>query len=251
MGDHSCDAQPAPRAVGRRARCSSTNGARMRSDVRIGARAGEDVELEQLGLHVLRGPRRAQAEQQAGALRRRRPGRRRTSRGSRAERCRTFSSRFSDSMMSMTASTIAQAIGPPPNVVPSVSDLQIGRDVIGDQHRRHREARAERLRRRDDVGRDAVHVRRERIAGAADAALHFVEDQDRAVLAAAEAQRLEKFLRHVDRAGDALHRLDDHRGGADRRSACRAGRRRVGLMNVDVERLAAESRYHFLLARPR
>ena len=63
-------------------------------------------------------------------------------------------------------------------------------------------------------GVDAVHVRGERIARATDAALHFVEDENRAVLAAAKPQRLEERLRQIDRAGDPLHRLDDHGGGA-------------------------------------
>ena len=38
---------------------------------------------------------------------------------------RTRSSRFSDSIASITASITAQAIGPPPNVVPSRSSFRV------------------------------------------------------------------------------------------------------------------------------
>ena len=48
-------------------------------------------------------------------------------------------------MMSMHASMSAQAIGPPPKVVPRASIFTVRRDVVGHQQRRAREAVAERL----------------------------------------------------------------------------------------------------------
>ena len=87
-------------------------------------------------------------------------------------------------MVSMTASAAAQATGLPPKVVPwlpgwsSVAGLAEG-DAGAD-----RDAAAEALGDGDDVGRDA---RRpwwaNQRAGAADAGLHLVEPQQRAVLA--------------------------------------------------------------------
>ena len=70
---------------------------------------------------------------------------------------------------------------------------------------------AQRLGRGDHVRHHAVIVSRERLAGAADAALHFVEDQQRAGFVAALAQRGQEFLAHVECAAHALHGLDDDR----------------------------------------
>ncbi len=50
------------------------------------------------------------------------------------------------------------------------------------------------------------------VAGAAEAALHFVGDADAAVLADDVVDDLEKFLRRRDRAADALNRLADEAG---------------------------------------
>ena len=66
---------------------------------------------------------------------------------------RTFASRPSCSMMSITASIIAQASGPPPNVVPRSSVASSRATSSGHQERRAGEARAQRLRGRDHVGR--------------------------------------------------------------------------------------------------
>ena len=92
-------------------------------------------------------------------------------------------------------------------------ELDRSRDVIRNEHRRNRKACTEGLRSRDDVRRDAVHVRRKRIAGAAETALHFIEYEHRAVFAATQAQRLEEFAGHVERARNALDRFDDDRSG--------------------------------------
>ena len=146
-------------------------------DVRIAARAGQDV-----ARRAVRAARPSPGDACAGRAGNPRPACRSPGPTTQVSRIcrdsvRTFSSRPSLSMMSTTVSIIAQAIGPPPNVVPRSSDLQVRRDVIGHQQRRARKAGAERLRGRDHVGRDAVHVRGERVARAAHAALHFVEDR--------------------------------------------------------------------------
>jgi hypothetical protein len=52
----------------------------------------------------------------------------------------------------------------------------------------------------------------ERLATAADADLHFVEDELRTDRIAARAQRREELCAHVEGAADALYGLDDHRG---------------------------------------
>ena len=93
---------------------------------------------------------------------------------------RTLASRPSLSMMSTTASISAQAIGPPPKVVPRSPVARCAATCVRHQQRRAREAAAEPLGRGEHVGRDAVQLRRERLAGAAHAALHLVEDEQRA-----------------------------------------------------------------------
>jgi hypothetical protein len=50
-------------------------------------------------------------------------------------------------------------------------------------------------------------------AGAAHAALHFVENQSAPDIVAALPQRLQHRLADIVGAADALHRLDDDRGG--------------------------------------
>ncbi len=79
----------------------------------------------------------------------------------------------------------------------------------------------------DHVGHDAVEIGGERMADAAAAALHFIEDELRADLIAAAAQRFEVGFAEVHRAGETLYRLDDHcrRALRDLRSDGRRGRR--------------------------
>ena len=93
--------------------------------------------------------------------------------------------------------------------VSSLSDAVIG-GVSSSA--RHGKPLPERLGRGDHVRHHAVVVGRERRARAADAALHFVEDQHRAGFVAALAKRGEELLAHVERAAHALHRLDDDGG---------------------------------------
>ena len=111
-------------------------------DLRVAAGAGEDVVLlEQLALHVLRGPARAQPDEETRALRADHRARRCSCSRSCCDSSRTLASRPSLSMMSTTVSITAQAIGPPPKVVPRSSCLQVLRDVVGHQQRRARKAR--------------------------------------------------------------------------------------------------------------
>ena len=97
-------------------------------------------------------------------------------------------------------------------------------DLVGDEDRRQRYVgRRDRLGEDHEVGRDAVGLTGERIAGAAEACDHFVGDDEHVVLA---AHRLDLFpvgrRRRHDAAG-AHHRLADEGGdgvgalGDDRR----------------------------------
>src|SRR5690606_3222397 len=180
-------------------------------NVRVGARAGEDALPQQLGLNVFRGPRRAQAEQQARALR--------AGDWAHDTRLTNFGRpllhvleqllRFDDVQHGFDGRARHRAAA---ERRAERIHLEIARDMVGNEHRGYRKSRTQCLGGRNDVGRHAVHVRGERIARSADAALQLIEDKDRAVLAATETQCLEKALRQIDRARDALHRLDDYRG---------------------------------------
>ena len=81
------------------------------------------------------------------------------------------------------------------------------------RHGAHREAAADALGDRHDVGRDARPFIGEELAGAADAALHFVEDQEQAVLVAEFAQPLQRLRREAADAALALHGLEQDRRG--------------------------------------
>ncbi len=76
-------------------------------------------------------------------------------------------------------------------------------DALGDRH---------------DVGRDPGALMREESAGAADARLHLVEDQQQALVVAKRPQGLEPFARHDPDATFALDGFDHHGAGlrADR-----------------------------------
>ena len=80
-------------------------------------------------------------------------------------------------------------------------------------HRAERGAVADALGHRDHVGHDVpILVRPVVVAGAAEAALHFVGDADAAVLADDVVDDSEEFLGRRDRAADALDRLADEAG---------------------------------------
>ena len=115
--------------------------------------------------------------------------------------------------MSNTAPATAHASGLPPYVVPCTPTVNALATSFGREQRADREAAAQALRARQDVGHDALlHVREER-AGAAHAALDLVEDQERVVLRAKPARRVQERRRAGRHAAFALHGLEDH--GAD------------------------------------
>ena len=86
-------------------------------------------------------------------------------------------------------------------------------DALARQHAAHRHgAGGDALGEGDEVGRDAVAFGGKRIAHAAEAGDHFVEDQEDAVLVADLAQPLEVALRRRQHAGRGRQRLDDDGG---------------------------------------
>ena len=95
------------------------------------------------------------------------------------------------------------------------------RRLLGGEQAAEREAAADALGDRHDVGRDAGPLMREQLAGAADAGLHLVEDQQQAVLVAQRPQPPQELGRRDIDAALALHRLDHDAGGLrpDRRFA--------------------------------
>ena len=95
--------------------------------------------------------------------------------------------------------------------------MRAGGHALGRFRRRQtgadRKAAAERLRQRHDVGRDAGMLIGEHIAGAADAGLDLVEDQQQPVVVAQLAQRAQEGMRHDPHAALAHDRLDHDGGG--------------------------------------
>jgi hypothetical protein len=86
-------------------------------------------------------------------------------------------------------------------------------DRLGVSERAHREAAAEALREADDVGFEPGMLEAEPAAGAAEAGLDLVEDQERAALAAQSLRRVQELGGADVDAALALHRLDDDGGG--------------------------------------
>ncbi len=80
------------------------------------------------------------------------------------------------------------------------------------QQRGHRKAVAQGLRGGDHVRRDAVEIRGERRAGAAHAALHLIEYQQRAGVIAALPQCLQHGLADIVGAAHSLYGFDDDCG---------------------------------------
>ena len=86
-------------------------------------------------------------------------------------------------------------------------------DLLADQRGADRHAAAERLADRHQVRLQAERLEVERIAGAAEAALHFVGDEQRAGLRARFGDRGGERRRQRPDAAFALHRLGDDRRG--------------------------------------
>src|SRR5690606_608239 len=77
----------------------------------------------------------------------------------------------------------------------------------------HREAAADTFGDSHNVRRDARPLVRPHLAGAAGARLHFVEDDEEAVVVGELAQAAEIFVRRSAHAAFALYRLEDDRRG--------------------------------------
>ncbi len=80
------------------------------------------------------------------------------------------------------------------------------------EHARERQAVGDRLRDADQVGLDAGVLDREELAGAAEAGLHLVGDEDDPVAVAEPANPCEELGRRNVEAALALHRLEHDRG---------------------------------------
>src|SRR3546814_19405261 len=91
------------------------------------------------------------------------------------------------------------------------------RRLFGREARAEREAAADPLRARHDVGCQAILLMGIEGAGARDAALDFVEDQHQVALVADIAQRLQEGLRRRTDTALALHRLDQETRSEARR----------------------------------
>ena len=136
------------------------------------------------------------------------------------------------------------ASGLPPKVEPCVPAVMPLRGLGGGEAGAERKSAAERLGERHDVGGDAGALVGEQLAGAADAGLHLVEDQQQAVLVAELAQRAQELGRHDAHAAFAHDRLDQDRAGRrpdrapwsprDRRTASGRSRRPPGRSRRDI-----------------
>ena len=103
------------------------------------------------------------------------------------------------------------------------------------------------LARRHNVGRDAGVLIAEQVAGAADAGLDLVEDQQQAVLVAQLAQALEESVRQHAHAALAHHRLDHD--GAGLRADRLLGRFQIGISHlIEAFDRRAEAFQVFLVA---
>ena len=92
-------------------------------------------------------------------------------------------------------------------------------------HRGQRQAAGDALGGDDQVGHDALVVAREQVAGAGEAGLHLVGDEDDAVGAAPLGERRQEARRRDDEPALALDRLDDDGGQVRRRRPASRSRR--------------------------
>ena len=120
-----------------------------------------------------------------------------------------------------------------------------------DGRRQRQRAAGERLRQRDDVGRDAGRLAGEHRAGAAEAGEHLVEDQQHVVFVGERAQALEHGCVVEFHAAGALHqRLDDNAGdgvGALGEQLVERRRLRIVVRQIDdvmLRQQAGEQRVH-------
>ena len=209
---------PAPRRS--RARQSSisaspiTSGGRKRTVVGPG-RVDDEALLEQRAAHDLRARRRRARRRASG--RGRGPGvtcgsvARRSRRRSPSSRTRASSA--SSSSTSSAAWAAAQTTGPPAKVEPWSPGAKVSAWRGPVIMRADRQAAAERLGGRHQVGDDARVLVGPGGAGAPEAGLDLVEDQRRAGRVAALARGAQQLVGQHVHAALALDRLEDHRGG--------------------------------------
>ena len=114
-------------------------------------------------------------------------------------------------MVSSVAMPARAAIGLPPNVAACMPGRRLGAISAVVEQGRARDAAAEALGERHDVGRDAEVLIGEPLAGPAAAGLHFVEDQQQVVLVGQLAQLGEEAVGRDADAAFALNRLDQDR----------------------------------------
>ena len=144
----------------------------------------------------------------------------------RAERRGALGEALVDDARSASRGPTAAASGLPPNVLP----WSPGRNTpMTSSRARNADTGSnpppERLAEHEPVGLHAVVVAREQLAGAAEAGLHLVGDEQHVALAADPRARGEIAGRRHDDAALALDRLDEERGGVRRDRALE--RRRV------------------------
>ena len=117
---------------------------------------------------------------------------------------------------SIAASPAAHASGEPPKVLPCAPGVEHVADRLRVGERAHREPAAEALGQAHDVGLDAGVLDREPLAGAAEAGLDLVDDQQRAALAADALRGLQEIRRADVDAALALHDFEDRPRRSDR-----------------------------------
>ena len=108
----------------------------------------------------------------------------------------------------------AQANGPPPNVVPCRPGCMPLATRLRGEDRAQWQSRGDRLGHGDDVGRDPVLLVSEPLAGASQAALDFIEDQERAGFLREFARGLQKLRAYGIDSAFALNRLQANRADA-------------------------------------
>ena len=121
------------------------------------------------------------------------------------------------STRSSVASAAAQHSGLPPNVLPWAPRGHRLHDGFPGHDQADGHAASEALGQRHDVGRDTEVLGGEHLASPADAALHFVEDQQDAVAVAEIPQALKKAVGRYQITALALKRLDENAGHLARR----------------------------------
>jgi len=113
------------------------------------------------------------------------------------------------------------------------------RHRLGDKGDAHRQATADRLGQRHDIGRNAIGLVCPQGAGAPQATLHLIKDQERTVGVAQAPQALQELPAGRVDAALTLHRLHDHRAdlvvqqGLHRGQVIEGGQARTGHQGLE------------------